>query len=90
MKKGKTSQIQGFNSTKVVYGTVDSINFKSLYLNLQTWVEPIKNTDNWNRVVLKLSRSIKHIIHSNIDRKLFYDNFVNIHIELYDDNLLIS
>jgi hypothetical protein len=76
MKKGKTSQIQGFKSTKVVYGTVDSINFKSLYLNLQTWVEPTKNTDNWNRVVLNLSRSIKHIIHSSIDRRLFDDNFI--------------
>lgn len=76
MKKGKTSQIQGFKSTKVVYGTVDSINFKSLYLNLQTWVEPIKNTENWNRVVLNLSRSIKHVVHNGIDGNLFYNNFI--------------
>ena len=76
MKKGKTSQIQGFKSTKVVYGTVDSINFKSLYLNLQTWVEPIKNTENWNRVVLNLSREIRHIVHGSIDRHLFNDNFI--------------
>ena len=76
MKKGKTSQIQGFKSTKVVYGTVDSIHFKSIYLNLQTWVEPIKNTETWNRVVLNLSREIKHIVHNSIDRHLFDDNFI--------------
>ena len=76
MKKGKSSQILGFKSTKVVYGTVDSIEFKSLYLNLQTWVEPIKGSENWNRVVLNLSRSIKHIVHSSIDRNIFEEGFI--------------
>jgi hypothetical protein len=76
MKKGKSSQILGFKSTKVVYGTVDSIEFKSLYLNLQTWVEPIKDSENWNRVVLNLSRSIKHIVHSSIDRNIFEEGFI--------------
>ena len=47
-----------------------------IYLNLQTWVEPIKNTENWNRVVLNLSREIKHIVHNSIDRHLFDDNFI--------------
>ena len=76
MKKGKTSQIQGFKSAKVIYGTVDSINFRSLYLNIQTWVEPIKDTENWNRVVLNLSRQIKHIVHDSLDRILFDDKFI--------------
>jgi hypothetical protein len=60
MKKGKTSQLHGFKTAKVIYGTVDSINLKSLYLNIQTWVEPIEEYDNWTRVVLNLSRGIKH------------------------------
>jgi len=76
MKKGKTSQIQGFKSAKVIYGTVDSINFRSLYLNIQTWVEPIKDSENWNRVVLNLSRQIKHIVHDSLDRILFDDKFI--------------
>lgn len=76
MKKGKTSQIQGFKSAKVIYGTVDSINFRSLYLNIQTWVEPIKDSENWNRVVLNLSRQIKHIVHDSLDRSFFDDKFI--------------
>jgi len=76
MKKGKTSQIQGFKSAKVIYGTVDSINFRSLYLNIQTWVEPIKDSESWNRVVLNLSRQIKHIVHDSLDRFLFDDKFI--------------
>jgi len=76
MKKGKTSRIQGFKKVKVLYGTVDSINFKSLYLNIQTWVEPIKDSENWNRIVLNFSRSIKHVIHDTLNRTMFEDNFI--------------
>ena len=35
MKKGKTAKIIGFKTAKVTYGTVDSVNFKSIYLNIQ-------------------------------------------------------
>ena len=76
MKKGKTSKIQGFNTSKIVYGTVDSINFKSLYLNLQTWVEPINEPENWTRVVLNLSRAVKHSVYETIDKELFDDSFI--------------
>lgn len=76
MKKGKTSQIQGFKTAKVVYGTVDSVNFKSLYLNIQTWVEPKINSENWNRIVLNLSRFIKHSILDSLDKNLFDGKFI--------------
>ena len=76
MKKGKTSQLTGFKTAKVIYGTVDSINLKSLYLNIQTWVEPIEECENWNRTVLNMSRNIKHSIYDSIDRKIFDDNFI--------------
>jgi len=76
MKKGKTSKIQGFKNVKVIYGTVDSINFKSVYLNIQTWVEPIIYSENWQRIVLNLSRAIKHTIYENINKKFFDDKFI--------------
>lgn len=76
MKKGKTSQIQGFKTAKVVYGTVDSVNFKSVYLNIQTWVEPKINSENWNRIVLNLSRFIKHSVLDSLDKTLFDNKFI--------------
>ena len=76
MKKGKTSQIQGFKTAKVVYGTVDSVNFKSVYLNVQTWVEPKINSENWNRIVLNLSRFIKHSVLDSLDKTLFDNKFI--------------
>ena len=72
MKKGKTSKIQGFKTAKVIYGTVDSLQLKSIYLNIQTWVEPKKETDNWSRIVLNLSRAIKHSIYDKIKELKIY------------------
>jgi len=76
MKKGKTSKIQGFKIAKVTYGTVDSFELKSIYLNIQTWVEPKIESDNWNRVVLNLARSIKHTIYTTNNNDLFNENFI--------------
>jgi len=76
MKKGKTSLLHGFKTAKIVYGTVDSIKLKSLYLNIQTWVEPIYECDNWTRTVLNLSRSIKHSIYESINKEIFNDKFI--------------
>lgn len=76
MKKGKTSLLHGFKTAKIVYGTVDSINLKSLYLNIQTWVEPIYECDNWTRTILNLSRSIKHSIYESINNKIFDEKFI--------------
>jgi predicted protein tyrosine phosphatase len=76
MKKGKTSKIQGFKTAKVLFGTVDSVNLKSIYLNIQTWVEPKKDVENWSRVVLNFSRSIKHSIYDKIKNSFFDDKFI--------------
>jgi hypothetical protein len=76
MKKGKTGSITGFKTSKVIYGTVDSKEFKSLYLNLQTWVEPIEDVENWSRVVLNLSRAVKHSIYENLNKDLFDEKFI--------------
>ena len=76
MKKGKTSKLSGFRNSKITYGTVDSKNFKSLYLNLQTWAEPKIEVENWTRLVLNMNRSIKHSIFNNIDKQMFDDKFI--------------
>ena len=76
MKKGKTAKINGFRTSKVVCGTVDSKEFKSLYLNLQTWVEPKEDYENWVRITQNMCRSIKHSVYDNIDKSLFDDKFI--------------
>lgn len=76
MKKGKTEKLNGFKTSKVHYGTVDSKNLKSMYLNIQTWVEPKRDSDSWTRVVSNTTRQIKHSIYNNLDKNYFKDNFI--------------
>ena len=76
MKKGKTAKLTGFRTSKIHYGTVDSKEFKSLYLNIQTWVEPKTEVENWTRVVLNLTRAVKHSIYENIEKDLFDNKFI--------------
>ena len=76
MKKGKTSKLSIFDNAKCVYGTVDSINFKSLYLNIQSWVEPKKEVTNWDRVTGNLNRQIKHTLLEIVDSEIFDNNFI--------------
>jgi hypothetical protein len=76
MKKGKTSQIEGFDNIKCIYGTVDSKELKSIYVILQGWIEPLTVIENTNKLVSTLKRHIKHILISSIDYSIFKENFI--------------
>jgi hypothetical protein len=76
MKKGKTIKINQYESLKTSYGTVDSKNLKSLYINLQTWVLPKDEYENWVRIVGNLSREIKHSVYESLNGELFHENFI--------------
>ena len=77
MKKGKTSKLNGFTKVKTSYGTVDSRTFKSLYLNIQSWVTPKKNVENWSKVVSILNKEIKETITDNLDFNLLQSKFIS-------------
>jgi hypothetical protein len=76
MKKGKTTKLVGYKSFKSHYGTIDSTNLKSIFLNIQTWVEPKDEMENWNRIVLNMTRSVKHTVLENINKDYFDTKFI--------------
>jgi hypothetical protein len=76
MKKGKSVKLNLYNPIKSVYGTVDSKNLKSVYINIQSWVTPKDEYDNWNRVVSNLSREIKHSVYKSINTNLFQNKSI--------------
>jgi hypothetical protein len=76
MKKGKTTKLSGYRTFKSHYGTIDAQNLKSIYINIQTWVEPKDEPENWNRVVLNMSRSVKHCVLEHINKEVFDTKFI--------------
>lgn len=71
MKKGKTSKLNILKDAKCHYGTVDSKVFKSLYIVIQTWVEPKDEYENWNRITGQIKRQIQHTLIEVTDNSLF-------------------
>lgn len=71
MKKGKTSKLNVFDDAKCHYGTVDSKNLKSIYVVLQTWVEPKDDYDNWSKITGEIKRQISHTLLEVVDHTTF-------------------
>jgi hypothetical protein len=76
MKKGKTSTLKGFKNIKSSYGTVDSIEMKSIYIVIQTWMEPKEEYDNWNRITRNLERNVRLMLSEVLDKEIFEDNMI--------------
>lgn len=74
MKKGKTAKLQGYENAKCSYGTVDAKKLKSIYVLIQSWVEPTVNMDNWSRTTGMLERNIKHHLLEVVDPLIFEKN----------------
>lgn len=89
MKKGKTCKLKGFTRLKSTYGTVDSKTFKSLYLNIQSWVTPQKSVENWSRVVNILNREIKETINEILDPTLLQPKFI-LDLDLRTSGLVVG
>jgi len=71
MKKGKTSKLNVFDDAKCHYGTVDSKNLKSIYIVLQTWVEPKDEYENWLKITGEIKRQILHTLLEVVDHTTF-------------------
>ena len=71
MKKWKTSKLNIFEDAKCYYGTVDAKNLKSVYIVLQTWIEPTDEDKNWNRLIGEIKRQIQHTLLEVVDITIF-------------------
>ena len=62
MKNGKYIPLGVYNNVKMGYGTVDFKNLKTIYLKLNSWLEPNNQTDDFDRMINTSKKSIKQII----------------------------
>ena len=80
MKAGKYITLGSYEDVKIGYGTVDHKNLKTIYLKLNSWVEPDDEIANYNSILSKTKRSIKLRI-NELNSELFKkENIVDIDI----------
>ena len=59
MKSGKFITLGYYDNVKIGYGTVDYKNLKTIYIKLNSWVEPEDDDDEFNELLSKTKRKIK-------------------------------
>ena len=64
MKIGKYIPLGTYNDVKIGYGTVDFKNLKTIYLKLNSWLQPENETDDFNHVIHRSRRKIKEIVYN--------------------------
>jgi hypothetical protein len=76
MKKGKSVKLNLYSTIKSVYGTVDSKELKSIFINIQSWVTPKSEQENWKRIVSCLCRDIKCTVNDSINKEIFKEHSI--------------
>jgi hypothetical protein len=76
MKKGKSCVLKGYKNFKTSYGTVDSKNLKSIYINIQSWVEPKIFSEDWTKQISYFSKIVKQLLTDVIDNFIFLSKFI--------------
>jgi hypothetical protein len=89
MKRGKSVKLNTYAPIKTIYGTVDSKNLKSIFINIQSWVEPKQDSESWVRVVNNLRRQIYYSVSRNVNYKLFSQNFI-VDLDLRTSGVLLG
>ena len=64
MKIGKYIPLGTYNEVKIGYGTVDFKNLKTIYLKLNSWLQPENETDDFIYLIGKSRRKMKEIIYN--------------------------
>ena len=64
MKTGKYIPLGTYNNVKYGYGTVDFKNLKTIYVKLNSWLQPENETDDYDYLISKSRRKIKELIYN--------------------------
>jgi len=74
-KNGKKLATENFKNYKIITGTVDNKNPKSIYIVITSWGETILSEDvNYNNIIRHFAKEIKKTIYDNLSDTLFSKN----------------
>lgn len=71
MKTGKYIPLGEYNKIKIGYGTIDHKNLKTIYIKLNSWVEPNNFEHNFDSIVFKSKKKIKDYFYFSLNNEYF-------------------
>jgi len=81
MKVGKYIPLGEYNKVKIGYGTVDFKNLKTIYIKLNSWVEPTNDEVDFNTLINVSRRRIKTRIYGLNNKKFKPQSIVDLDIK---------
>ena len=76
LKQGREINTKNSKYFRTSYGTVDVKSFKSLYLNLSSWVEPLHDLERWSEKINRMKYKIKSTVHNKITETPFKEKVI--------------
>lgn len=80
MKTGKYIPLGTYKNVKIGYGTVDYKNLKTIYLKLNSWLQPENDTEDFIYIIQKSRRKIKEIIYNQKNKYFKSQSIVDLDI----------
>ena len=80
MKSGKFIPLGNHSDIKIGYGTVDFKNLKTVYLKLNSWLQPTNLDENFDSIIVKTRREIKNLLYELNDTKFKKQSIVDLDI----------
>lgn len=81
MKIGKYIPLGEYKNVKIGYGTVDHKNLKTIYLKLNSWVQPFNDDDNYVSLIGRSRKVIKNQIYGLYCDKFKQQSIVDLDIK---------
>lgn len=88
IKNGKQVKLNPNSNYKVVMGTVDNNNPKSMYVTISAWVKPLNNDIiDYPSVIKKLNKDIKSELFNNVNNELFDINRTIVDLDMRNSGI---
>ena len=88
MKRGKEIKLELFENYKIVAGTVDNKNPKSIYLNVSAWGTPVSEEElNYDRVIRNLRKKVKQQMHDYLDEEQFNIDRIIVDLDMRESGI---
>lgn len=63
MKLGRYIPLGSYKDIKIGYGTINYKELKTIYLSLNSWLDPYNNCDDYERIVKSARNKIKKLVY---------------------------
>lgn len=80
MKNGKYVPLGEYKNVKIGYGTVDFKNLKTIYLKLNSWVQPKTNNDDYEAIIFSSRKNVKKLLMDLNDDRFHRECIVDLDI----------